>query len=310
MADGPFDTLRFDHIGGLRRPDWLRELYRRFDTGAATAAELRAGQDRAVAAVLRSQGEVGATIVTDGEFRRHGFQDSFGQAVSGFAATPYGARTPQPAFVEGRRNETGPSGPGPAVVHRLPVTERLKLVRNVILEEYQLGSPLAPAPMKVTLIGPDRISQRFEWEHSQQVYPDMDEFLGDVVAIERAMIAAAVAAGCRYVQIDAPGFTAYVDKPLLQQMRERGEDPAHNLARSIAAENAIIDGFPGVTFGIHVCRGNGPGWHREGYYDDIAEQLFTGLRHQRLLLEYDTERPVPSTHCASCPRGRPRCWGW
>jgi 5-methyltetrahydropteroyltriglutamate--homocysteine methyltransferase len=31
-------------------------------------------------------------------------------------------------------------------------------------------------------------------------------------------------------------------------------------------------------------------WHREGSYDAIAEQLFTGLRHERLLLEYDTER--------------------
>jgi 5-methyltetrahydropteroyltriglutamate--homocysteine methyltransferase len=31
-------------------------------------------------------------------------------------------------------------------------------------------------------------------------------------------------------------------------------------------------------------------WHREGAYDAIAERLFNGLRHQRFLLEYDTER--------------------
>jgi 5-methyltetrahydropteroyltriglutamate--homocysteine methyltransferase len=31
-------------------------------------------------------------------------------------------------------------------------------------------------------------------------------------------------------------------------------------------------------------------WHREGAYDAIAEALFHGLYHQRLLLEYDTER--------------------
>ena len=31
-------------------------------------------------------------------------------------------------------------------------------------------------------------------------------------------------------------------------------------------------------------------WHREGHYDSIAEKLFGQLKHQRLLLEYDSER--------------------
>ena len=31
-------------------------------------------------------------------------------------------------------------------------------------------------------------------------------------------------------------------------------------------------------------------WHRVGKYDAIAERLFGGLRFDRLLLEYDTER--------------------
>jgi 5-methyltetrahydropteroyltriglutamate--homocysteine methyltransferase len=31
-------------------------------------------------------------------------------------------------------------------------------------------------------------------------------------------------------------------------------------------------------------------WHREGKYDPIAERLFGGLKFDRLLLEYDTER--------------------
>jgi 5-methyltetrahydropteroyltriglutamate--homocysteine methyltransferase len=31
-------------------------------------------------------------------------------------------------------------------------------------------------------------------------------------------------------------------------------------------------------------------WHREGTYDAIAEMLFSGLRHDRFLLEYDSPR--------------------
>jgi 5-methyltetrahydropteroyltriglutamate--homocysteine methyltransferase len=84
-------------------------------------------------------------------------------------------------------------------------------------------------------------------------------------------------------------------------MRSRGEDPDKNLDRAIKAENAVIAGFDGVTFGLHVCRGNPrgtdpatgkvmPQWHREGHYDVIAERLFSGLEHHRLLLEYDSER--------------------
>ena len=42
----------------------------------------------------------------------------------------------------------------------------------------------------------------------------------------------------------------------------------------------------------HLCRGNGPGgvFHTEGGYDAIAEQLFSTLDVDRLLLEYDSER--------------------
>jgi 5-methyltetrahydropteroyltriglutamate--homocysteine methyltransferase len=122
----------------------------------------------------------------------------------------------------------------------------------------------------------------------------MDEFLTDVVAIERQMISEVISAGCRYIQIDEPGYTAYVDPPLLERMRARGEDPLQNMARSIQADNALIAGFPDMTFAVHICRGNsggrgGPGWHREGAYDAIAEQLFSELHFDRFLLEYDSE---------------------
>ena len=91
--------------------------------------------------------------------------------------------------------------------------------------------------------------------------------------------------------MDAPGFTAYVDPPSLERFRARGRDPEAMMRATIAAENAVIEGFDGVTFGIHLCRGNEQShWHREGHYDAIAEELFGTLRHDRLLLEYDTER--------------------
>jgi 5-methyltetrahydropteroyltriglutamate--homocysteine methyltransferase len=74
-------------------------------------------------------------------------------------------------------------------------------------------------------------------------------------------------------------------------MRAAGTDPVAQMERSIMADNAIIGGVKGVTVGIHLCRGNVRSmWHREGAYDAIAERLFNTLKHERFLLEYDTER--------------------
>jgi methionine synthase II (cobalamin-independent) len=194
---------------------------------------------------------------------------------------------------------------GTPVSRRRPAVRRLELANNVALTEYKRAAALARKPVKVSLIGPDRISQRFDYQASKAVYADMDAFMADVVAIERRMIEELVAAGCRYIHIDAPGFTAYADAPSLAAMRARGEDPQINLARSVAAESAVVRGFGGVTFGIHLCRGNQRSmWHREGTYDAIAERLFNELPHDRILLEYDSPRAGGFEPLRFVPKGK------
>jgi 5-methyltetrahydropteroyltriglutamate--homocysteine methyltransferase len=172
-----------------------------------------------------------------------------------------------------------------------PVSQKIRLVRNLTFEEYIFVSSVARKPAKVTLVGPDRITERFDYQNSKSVYWSTDDFVADVVRIEREMIRSLIGAGCQYVQIDAPSYTAYVDVPSVEEMKARGENPMKNLARSIKADNEILRLFDNTTFGIHLCRGNQRSmWHREGSYDAIAEMLFTELRHDRLLLEYDSPR--------------------
>ena len=79
-----------------------------------------------------------------------------------------------------------------------------------------------------------------------------------------------------------------------------------NLERAIAADNAVIAGLEGkAVFGLHVCRGNRASmWHREGTYDAIAERVFGGLKYDRLLLEYDTERAGTFEPLRYLPKGR------
>jgi methionine synthase II (cobalamin-independent) len=304
MSTADLNKLRIDHIGSLVRPAKLKEVFARFDRGQATREEIAQAQDQAIRDVITQQESHGYPIVTDGEFRRHSFQESFSECVAGFDVPKninlyYEKRDLNETPLE--RAEQNFEEAGPAIITRRGVSERLQVIRNLPLVEYRYAQSVAKVPAKVTILGPDRIAQRFKWETSLNVYKGLDEFVEHIVDIERQMIAELVQAGCQYIQIDAPGYTAYVDRVSLDRMRSRGEDPERNFQRSIDADNTLIEGFPGVTFGIHICRGNArtidpktgklvPQWHREGSYDAIAEKLFNMLKHQRLLLEYDSDR--------------------
>jgi 5-methyltetrahydropteroyltriglutamate--homocysteine methyltransferase len=293
--------LRVDQVGGLAAPSRLRGVFAEYKAGKASQEELDRAKDEAIRHVIGKQESIGFPILTDGELRRRNFQESFSESVAGFDVAAEDKSMEGVSADPLVRAEQNFSAPGPAIKTRRRVVERLRLVRNVPLGEYAFSSRVAKSPVKVTVLSPDRISQRFDWQQSTSIYVDMDAFLADVVAITRQIIGELVAAGCRYIQIDAPGYTAYADKVSLERMRSRGEDPEQNMARSIAADNAVIAGFKDVTFGIHLCKGNPrtidpatgkvmPQWHREGHYDDIAERLFPQLKHDRLLLEYDDER--------------------
>lgn len=296
-----FREIRVDQIGSLSGPPALYEVFERYKRGAVSEPELDRAKDDAVRHVVAKQVALGLPFVTDGELRRRNFQESFGSSVSGFEVAAEDRAMEGVTTAPLARAEQNFSAPGPAIVTRRKAVERLALVRNVPLSEYKFASALTDTPVKMTVLSPDRISQRFDWQSSLAVYRDMDEFVADVVAITRRIIQELVDAGCRYIQVDAPGYTAYVDQVSLARMRARGEDPKRNLERSIAADNAVIEGFDGVTFGIHLCKGNArtidpatgkvtPQWHREGHYDGIAEQVFSELKHHRFLLEYDDER--------------------
>jgi len=81
-----------------------------------------------------------------------------------------------------------------------------------------------------------------------------------------------------------------LDPQLREGYRQRGSDPDAMIDRNIELDNAIIDGHPGVTFGMHICRGNNQSrWYAEGGYEPIA-RIFERSRFNRFLLEYDDRR--------------------
>jgi 5-methyltetrahydropteroyltriglutamate--homocysteine methyltransferase len=299
------DSMRVDLVGSLLRPQKLKQAFADYSQSGASEADLKSAQDLAIRQVVAKQVAHNLPMVVDGEFRRTSFMESFA-VVAGVEEWQAGARTYHEILArKDDGKESTHKGQDPILLNRKRVTARLKLVRNTLVDDFRFAQSLTERPVKVTLIGPDRIQQCYDANASRAVYPNTDEFLRDVVAVERQMLTELAQAGCRYVGIDGPGYTAYVDADSVAAMRGRGEEPMATMERSIAADNEVITDFSNMTFGIHICRGNRQSmWHREGKYDSIAETLFNGLKHQRLLLEYDTERAGGFEPLRFVPKGK------
>jgi 5-methyltetrahydropteroyltriglutamate--homocysteine methyltransferase len=287
-------NLRVDQVGSLLRPQKLKDVYTRHGNGRADDEELRQVQDECVNELIAKQELHGLSIFTDGEYRRLNFQDSFVESVSGFIPKKQTLQFQESRTLGGvalQRWQPDSAKADPALQYWRPIAERLKLADNRPLSEWRYAAQLTTQLVKITMIATDRICENFHRQNAKGVYRDADEYLTDVVEIERTIVRQLADAGCPYVQMDAPSYTAYVDTRSLEKMKASGVDPVAQMERSMHADNAVMAGIPNVLFGIHLCRGNVRSmWHREGAYDAIAERLFNGLDHHRLLLEYDTER--------------------
>src|SRR6188474_457750 len=89
--------IRNDVVGSLLRPARLKEARSQYDEGKLTLEQLGEIEDGAIRDAVKLQESIGLSVVTDGEYRRLNFQDSFGESVAG-----YDAGTPSLDFYEQR----------------------------------------------------------------------------------------------------------------------------------------------------------------------------------------------------------------
>lgn len=78
------DTIRFEQIGSLTRPEYLLDARDEYKAGGLSLEKLRAAEDRAVLDAIQLQVSVGVDVYTDGEMRRDAWQTVFSEAVDGF----------------------------------------------------------------------------------------------------------------------------------------------------------------------------------------------------------------------------------
>ena len=176
------------------------------------------------------------------------------------------------------------------MLKRPVVVAPLKRVRPMCTEEFVYLRARTDRPIKVTLINAQQAAAYYDAEKSSGAYATIDAYLADVVDILRAEIAELIRLGCTYIQLDAPQYAGLLDPAIREGYRKRGTDPDKLLDRCIELDNAVIGDHPGVTFGIHLCRGNNQSkFYASGGYDPIVA-VFERTHFQRFLLEYDDER--------------------
>jgi 5-methyltetrahydropteroyltriglutamate--homocysteine methyltransferase len=270
---------RSDVVGSLLRPSWLQAARESFEAGTLGPVEFKQIEDRAVDEAIALQELAGLEAVTDGEMRRYAFYGHLVEALEGF--DKFGGWSVR--FRDGKGHE--------APLRRPVVVEKLRWRRQMSVEEYTYLRGRSHRQVKVTLLSAQQAAAYYDPDKSAGAYATRDAYLADLVDFTRREIAELRRLGCTYVQIDAPQYAALLDDTIREGYRQRGADPDRLLESCIELDNAIVDGHPGVTFGIHICRGNHKSmFYASGGYDRIAEQVFRRAKFHRFLLEYDDER--------------------
>ena len=270
MSSPPF---RAEHIGSLLRPRALLE-----------AKERRALEDQAIVEAIRWQEGLGLKLVTDGEFRRESWRLGFVSKVSGFA------RADAVGNVDLQQDDAGNVmriGQAPMAV------TRIRRTGPIVADEVAFSLKHAKGVVKATLPAPSYLHYpRGKGCVDPDVYPDLDQFFADVVAVYVAELKALHAAGGRYLQIDEVAQTLLCDQRLRDAVKARGDDPERLVDLYIDLINRIVRERPaGMTVGVHMCRGNAHGkWVGTGGYERIAEKSFSRLEVDAFFLEFDSDR--------------------
>src|SRR5712692_10031738 len=292
VASVPVPEIRCEVIGSLLRPPYLVEARRRSERGEMESAEFKRVEDQAVHQAIRLQEDAGIDVITDGEQRRYAFYGHLIESFDGFDkeggwAIPF-------------RDERGEE----LVLRRPVVVERLRWRRSMCAEEWSFLRAVAKGRAKVTMLSAQQAAAYYDPDKSRGAYSTRDAYLADIVDISRREVEELARLGCTYVQIDGPQYGALLDAKMREGYRQRGSDPEELIDRCIEMDNAIIQGHPGVTFGLHICRGNNQSkFYAEGDYEPIS-RIFEKTLFNRFLLEYDDQRSGGFEPLAHLPEDR------
>jgi 5-methyltetrahydropteroyltriglutamate--homocysteine methyltransferase len=293
----PSPPFRAEHIGSLIRPPDLLRARDDFAAGIIDRQRLTAAENEAIRNVVQLQEDVGLKVVTDGEFRRGTYSDSFtSSGISGVSIE----LTEDTGFVTSTTH-------GHRMARRIPkVVDRITWKGPQNAADFRFLKSLTERTPKITLPGPCYIHYRAGRANiSSEAYPDLDAFWSDLVAAYHDEMRSLAEAGCSYLQIDETSLVKLGDPRVRALLQERGDDWRDLLKTYIGAVNAVVGGAPpGMTIGVHICRSQDPTWQADVGYDPIAEPLFNDMKVRIYFLEYDNARSGSFGPLRAVPPGK------
>ncbi|HJQ90813.1 MAG TPA: 5-methyltetrahydropteroyltriglutamate--homocysteine S-methyltransferase [Acidimicrobiia bacterium] len=282
MSDRP--PFRADHVGSFLRPKTVVDARAQRAEGDIGPEELREVEDEAIAEVVRQQEDIGLQGITDGEFRRFMFHVDFLEQLDGVTVTE-GNFLARFHRLDGSEIEFSPPTMG--------VDGPIRHARPIQGPDFDyLASQVTKTP-KVSIPAPSMLHFRGGRQGiSEEVYPDLEQFFGDLTAAYREEIADLASRGARYIQMDDTNLAYLCDPEVRERTAARGDDP-DDLTRLYS--RLVSDAFSGrpddMVAAIHLCRGNfQSAWVTKGGYEPVAEILFNEMDVDAFFLEYDDER--------------------
>src|ERR1051325_3591486 len=135
---------------------------------------------------------------------------------------------------------------------KLGATDKLVRQRYLSVDEFVYLRNKTRGTPKITLPSPGLWANFWSREYSRAVYPTLDSFLADIVQILREEVRELVRLGARYIQIDAPHYGLMLDSRTVRFYEEQGWTLERWLSYGAELDNAVIAGFPEVTFALHL----------------------------------------------------------
>ena len=262
--------------------------------GQISAEDLKATEDREIAAVIEKQEDVGLKAVTDGELRRPFWNYDFLGALPGVEA-----------YLGERKIKFQGVNPKPMM---LRVTGKLGAFSgHPMLEHFKYVKEHTRLVPKMTIPSPSSLHFRYGRDAvPESIYPDMREFYRDLGQTYRRAVRAFADAGCRYLQLDEVNFAYLCDPKLRMQVGNRGDDPQKLPAIYAGMTNAAIsDVPPDMTIAMHLCRGNFQStFVASGGYEPVAEILFNSINVHAYFMEYDSDRAGGFEPLRFVPKGK------
>lgn len=250
-------------IGSLPRPKWILQQIQKLESGQVSEIDFQRSLDDLIPLAVSLQELAGIDVITDGEWRRKSYIQSFSKFVKGFLPDKI-----EVTVLDGTKRRW------PAIV------EKLEYQNPIVVDEVKFVKNISSCKIKATLPSPYMIERWFyDPDYSRAAYATREELIEDAANILRKEIEHLISLGVDTVQFDEAMVGRLIGKEynssgLNPKVKITLDDRERELELAVFGINTAIKGITNIRTGIHVCRGHRSRKHvAQGSFEPLYKSL-------------------------------------